>query len=125
MLNRTGPLPSTYQPPLGSGTNDSTANQQSTQGPQFRTEFNSNLYSGFGGGAGFSSAASTSGTSSNIGGARSNSLQQKKPIAPISGSNIFKTSQLAQQAVTFETNVTRYKESSNNNASNKLGGDMF
>jgi len=93
MLNRTGPLPASYQPPLGSGTNDSTQNQQSIKAPQFKTEFNSNLYSGLGGGgAGFSSAASTSGTSSNIGGGtRSTSLQQKKPIAPI-GSNLFKGS---------------------------------
>jgi hypothetical protein len=67
------------------------AQQTSQAAPQFKTEFNSNLYSGIGiGGTGFSSGASTSGTSSNIGGgARSNSLQQKKPIAPI-GSTLFK-----------------------------------
>lgn len=91
LLNRTGPLPTSYQPPVES------------KPTPFKTEFNSNLY------ANVSSAASTSGTSSNMG-VRSSSLQ-KKPLAPLAGSTLFKA-QNPQNAATFETNVTRYKEPS-------------
>ena len=64
LLNRTGPLPSTYVPPGESG--KTSANPAGLS--QFKTEFNSNLYSGL-----TSSNASTSGTSSNMG-VRSGSL---------------------------------------------------
>lgn len=88
--------------------------------PQFRTEFNSNLYSGLPA----SSNASTNSSSQQNMGVRSNSMQ-KKQMAPLGGSNLFKS---IAPAATFETNVTKYKEANNTTTptgANKGVGEFF